>query len=211
MLARIDTLAERETVCCVQPVQPPLLLQVGPQATGGTGFAPATAGTARAATSPSMRSNVRKFASFRCLCRQRYGENTHVSVPLPCQVCVRAKRALQLGDLAAHGLEVLIVECERTKRWIQMECLPQVGKSGLMPSCNRLVTRQVVEQGRVLRGRDHSEERVGRASRVATFVVGMRTSLRLPAAPDRDEPPQFDDRLRMILHAQVADTVDALA
>ena len=44
---------------------------------------------------------------------------------------------------------------------------------------------------------------------VATLVERVRTPLRLPPGPDADEAAQLDDRLDVVLDAQVADAVDA--
>src|SRR4051812_10130316 len=75
----------------------------------------------------------------------------------------------------------------------------------------RLVTGEVVEQQRLLPSRELAAQRGRGSGMVAAGSECVRPSLRLPHGPDRDEPPQLGDRLRMVLDAQVADTIDALS
>src|SRR3954449_8386056 len=79
------------------------------------------------------------------------------------------------------------------------------------PSCEGLVTGEVVEEERVLSRRDRLEQGVGGGRVVLRLVVDVRAAERLPARPDADKAPERDDRLRVILDPQVADAVDSLA
>src|SRR5436309_15134296 len=54
-------------------------------------------------------------------------------------------------------------------------------------------------------------ENVRRCRVLAVLVRRVGPAPRLPDRPDAREPSQLDDRLRMVLDAQVADAIDALA
>ena len=95
---------------------------------------------------------------------------------------------------------------------IERQSLRHVSEGCIRATVEALIAGQVVQNRRIVgealvrRGEDGDSGAVPPRS-----VVGVGAAERVPAEMDPEQPRELCDRLRVIVHAQVADAVDALA